>query len=185
MTDRDRADMDTALDDTRRPASENHGNPGHDTAEEVARGARLLRLRAARMTYDQIAQEEGYADKAAARNALMRALARHEAENARELRDLENMALDDDERVLRSIILNTSLSPSTRIKAIDSRVRLSARRSRLNGLDAPVAVQISAGVQAGLDDALSELETVVGEVIQMPVREVTTGEDTDDEAREA
>lgn len=156
-----------AIEDTRVPATEVQGNAGHDTALEYARGARLLRLRAARMTYAQIAQTEGYADAAGARNALIRALQRHEAENVTELRALENLALDDDERALRTIITNGELPATLRIKAIDSRTRLSARRSRLNGLDAPIQVALSAGVAADLDDALAEAEAVLvrGEVI--------------------
>ena len=161
-----RDEMDAAL-DAIPPASEAHGQAGHDTAGELARGARLLRLRAARMTYDQIATEMGYSDKAAARNALIRALQRHEAENVTELRTLENLALDADERVLRSVIQDSQAAPALRVKAIDSRTRLSARRSRLNGLDAPIQVAISAGVAADLDDALAEAEAVLvrGEVL--------------------
>lgn len=150
------------------PASTAQGNPGHDTAGELARGSRILRLRAARMTYEQIAQEMGYTDKATARNALIRALTRHEAENVTELRALENLALDDDERVLRSIIADRNAAASLRLKAIDSRTRLSARRSRLNGLDAPIQVALSAGVAADLEDALAEAEAVLvrGEVLE-------------------
>lgn len=156
-----------AIAETLPPASEAQGNAGHDAALELARGARLLRLRAARMTYEQIASEMGYADKAAARNALIRALTRHEAENVTELRTLENLALDDDERTLRGIIADRDAPSTLRIKAIDSRTRLSARRSRLNGLDAPIQVALSAGVAADLDDALAEAEAVLvrGEVL--------------------
>ena len=166
MTD-EHAALEQAIEDTLPPASEARGVPGHDSATELARGARLLRLRAARMTYEQIAAEMGYADKAAARNALIRALQRHEAENVTELRTLENLALDADERVLRGIIQDPQAPPAARIKAVDSRVRLSARRSRLNGLDAPIQVALSAGVAADLQDALAEAEAVLvrGEVL--------------------
>ena len=172
MTDETRPDTDLAatIAEVLPPASQSRGEPGHDSATEVARGARLLRLRAARMTYEQIATELGYADKAAARNALMRALARHEAENVTELRALENLALDADERVLRAMITDANVPAATRLRAIDSRTRLSARRSRLNGLDAPIQVALSAGVQADLEDALAEAEAVLvrGEVIHPP-----------------
>lgn len=170
------------------PASQSQGNPGHDSADRVARGAELLRLRMLGMSYDQIAEQAGYSDKGAARHALMRALDRHEAENAAQLRHIENLRLDADERVLRSIIGDASLSASARIRAIDSRTRLSARRARMNGLDAPVAVQISAGVAAGLEDALRELDEAVGDVLQFPGRATVPGEvldSTDDEAQEA
>ena len=166
MTDQPRDDLEEALAELP-PASELQGNPGHDTALELARGARILRLRMARMTYEQIAEAEGYSDKATARNALIRALQRHEAENVTELRALENLALDDDERTLRTIITDRNVDASLRIRAIDSRTRLSARRSRLNGLDAPIQVALSAGAQADLADALAEAEAVLvrGEVL--------------------
>lgn len=168
MTDETRPDpLAQAIEETLPPASEARGQHGHDTATELARGARLLRLRAARLSYDQIAAELGYSDRGAARNALVRALQRHEAENVTELRALENLALDDDERVLRTIIADRDLAPALRLKAVDSRTRLSARRSRLNGLDAPIQVALSAGVAADLADALAEAEAVLvrGEVL--------------------
>lgn len=174
------------------PASERQGNPGHDSALNVATGAELLRLRMLGMTYDQIAEQAGYSDKGAARHALMRALDRHEAENAAELRQIENLRLDADERVLRAIIADSNLPVSARIRAVDSRTRLSARRARMNGLDAPVAVQISAGVQAAMEDALRELDEAVGTVLEFPGRATVQGEveyvrdDTDEEeAQEA
>jgi ABC-type uncharacterized transport system ATPase subunit len=164
---RQHSELAAAIEDAHVPASEAQGNTGHDTAAEVTRGARLLRLRTARMSYQQIADAEGYADAAGARNALIRALQRHEAENVVELRALENLALDDDERVLRSLIADRDVKPAERIRAIDARTRLSARRSRLNGLDAPIQVALSAGVASDLADALAEAEAVLvrGEVL--------------------
>ena len=147
------------------PASARRGDPGHDQAAERASAIRLLTLRAGGLTYEQIAAETGYADASGARQALLRALDRHEAENAAELRTVENLRLDTDERALRAIISDRDLPPAVRIRAIDTRTRLSARRARMNGLDAPVQVAISAGVQADLEDALAEIHDLVfGEV---------------------
>lgn len=167
------------------PASQRQGNPGHDSALEVATGGELLRLRVLGMTYEQIAESAGYSDKGAARHALMRALDRHEAENAAQLRTIENARLDASERVLRGIAGDANQPAGNRIRAIDSLTRLSARRSRLNGLDAPLAVQISAGVEAQMEDALRELETVVGEVLQFPTPEPLALSGPDEEAQEA
>lgn len=164
----------TAIEDVRRPASEDHGE-NHDPAMDYARASRLLRLRAMRFTYAQIAEEEGYSGGAAARNALIRALERHEAENVRELRALENLALDEDERMLRIVIGDRSNDLAVRIRAVDARTRLSARRSRLNGMDAPVQVAISAGVQAELRDALAEVYTLVTGRDDPPPLELAAG----------
>lgn len=145
------------------PARQAQGDPGHDQAGEYLRGIKLIRLRRARLTYAQIAAEMGYYDASAARQALLRALDRHEADDARTLRILENHALDADESTLRGIIGNTQASAAERIRAVDARTRLSARRSRLNGLDAPIQVAISAGVEADLADALTDLAAILAE----------------------
>lgn len=166
-------DLTRALDETRTPATEAQGNPGHDTATEIARGARLVRLRAQGLTYEQIAEEEGYSDKGAARHALIRALKRHEAENVTELRALENLRLDTDERALRRIITSSTSKPEHLIAAVNARTRLSARRARMNGLDAPLQVALSAGVAAELADALAEAEQVFTEVVPGMVTSVT------------
>lgn len=152
--------------DTPLPASDRRGVPGQDQALDRLVGARLIRLRMMGMTYAQIATEEGYADGSGARMALLRALDRHEAENANQLRALENEAYLADQRTIRAIIGDTTQPPLTRLRAIDTRTRAAARHARLNGLDAPVQVQLSAGIAADLEDALRELEEAVvpGEV---------------------
>lgn len=142
-------------------AGERRGDPGHDQAMERANAVRLLTLRAARMTYAQIAEELGYADASGARNALLRALDRHEAENVAQLRTLENLSMDTDERALRVIIGDPATPVRERVAAIRARTQLGARRSRLNGLDAPIQVALSAGVEAELADALAEVGAVV------------------------
>lgn len=142
-------------------ASERQGDPGHDQATDRVVGIRLLTMRAAGMTYQQMADELGYASSSGARQALLRALDRHEVESAKHLRALEHEAYLSDQRVLRAIISDTSAGTSNRIKAIDARTRSSARFARLMGLDAPVQVALSVGLQAELDDALAEVRQVV------------------------
>lgn len=152
----------------------------NDLSRAAARRIRAVRLRIDGATYDQIARICGYSDKKAAWDAVHRALARTEVENVTELRQIENMRLDSDERVLRAIIADSGAKPETRIRAIDSRLRLSARRGRLNGTDAPVQVALSAGVASDLADAIREAEEVLtgfvpGEVVSSvddePLRE--------------
>lgn len=152
------------------PASEAQGQPGHDQATDLLRGNVLIRDRAAGMTYEQLANAHGYATPSGARQALLRALDRHEAEGAAQLRAIEHHAYLADQRVLRTIIADPNTPTSTRLRAIDTRTRSAARYARLMGLDAPVQVQISAGVQAELADALAELgEVIQGEVVADPL----------------
>lgn len=158
----------------RPPASVRQGQPGHDTADERANAIRILTLRVQRLTYAQIADEMGYSDAGSARHALMRALDRHEAENVTQLRTLENLGLDADERRLAAIAANPEVKPRDQISAVDAKTRLRARRARLNGLDAPVKVEVSASIQQELQAALEEYlsaargaETVTGEVTEV------------------
>lgn len=136
-----------------------------DVALVLSRVARAAELRLQRYTWQQIADECGYAGKGAACNAVLTYLRKHAHENATALREVENLKLDDDEVELLALRDDTEQEPRVRIRAIEARLRLSARRSRMNGLDAPVQVQLSAGVAAELEDALSEWEdAVAGEV---------------------
>lgn len=154
-------------------ARDRQGDPGHDQATDHLVGIGLLRDRAAGMTYAQLAEAHGYATSSGARQALLRALDRHEAERANELRAIEHHAYLADQRVLRTIISDPNKPTAQRLRAIDTRTRSAARYARLMGLDAPVQVAISAGVQADLADALAELSEVLGDTVPGEVTAVT------------
>lgn len=149
------------------PANQLVGKPGHDRAQLSEREAKALRLRRLGGTYDQIAVEMGFADASGARQLIMRALDRVVAENATHLRSLENARLDVNTQVLMGIATDAKNSAMERIRATEAYTRVSARRARLNGLDAPVQVAVSAGSLAELDDAIALFEAVVrGEVVE-------------------
>ena len=141
------------------PPSEQQGQPGHDAATGYIRAARIMRLRAAGASYAAIAEAEGYSDPATARNALIRALRRNEAENVSEMRALENERLDM--ALSRIVALLGHEDPMVRLRAADSLTRNSKRRADLNGLDAPKQVQISAGVLGELEQAYEGLRLIV------------------------
>lgn len=142
------------------PAGEQQGGRP-DIALDQMRGVALMKDKALGFTYAELAERHGYADVSGARQALLRALDRHEADSAATLRAVENERYELDQRVLRTMIGDPNLSAEKRIRAIDARTRSVARYARLNGLDAPVQVQLSAGVQAELADALEELAEVL------------------------
>lgn len=154
------------------PASTRQGD--QDQALDRATAIRLLTLRTQGLTYEQIAVEAGYSDHGAARNALMRALNRHEAENVAQLRTLENLRLDADERQLRAIVNDSEQKPAIRIRAIDARTRLSARRARMNGSDAPQQLVVSSGAYLEVQEALAALRARV-----LPDDDTVPGEVTD------
>lgn len=150
------------------PAGDMQGDPGHDQARTLARAATLMRDRALGFTYEEMAQRNGYADGSGARQALIRALTERAAENAAQLRAIENDRYELDQRALRLIIGDQTKPDGTRIRAIDARTRASARHARMNGIDAPVQVQISSGVRQELDSALQRArEVILGEVIEV------------------
>lgn len=138
-----------------------------DVFKVTSRIDRAVGLRRDCWTWQQIAEECGYADRGAAHHAVMGWLRANVGDQVNELRILENERLDADETVLRSIIEDPNLDVKSRLRAIDTRTRLSGRRSRLNGMDAPAQVAISAGVQQQLQGALQSLrEAVYGHVVE-------------------
>lgn len=130
--------------------------------EGAARAAEVSRLRVLGMTYQQIADRLGYADRSTPRRLLSRHLRAVLDENIGDLRRIENERMDIAVSALMPIISSRDTDASIRVRAIDSLVRVSARRAALNGLDAPITVS----VQNGLETALAELsDLVLGEVV--------------------
>lgn len=159
---RDRADALAAV----LPPVDN-GN-GNDVAAATARQAQAVSYRLAGLTYEQIAQQMGYTDRGSARRTVLRALAAVRDESVGDLRAVENLRLErahselwqmvvgprpGDERVDRAMWVDFD----TRLRAIDSMRRLSERRSKLNGMDAPTKIELSPGVSQELQDAIDEL----------------------------
>jgi hypothetical protein len=105
-----------------------------------------LELRKTGMTYSDIARVLGYADGTGAFQAVRRALQATMKEPAEELRTMEEARIDAALAAIWNAVLNGSYG------AIDRFIRLSERRSRLRGLDAPVQV----GLQGGLENSSTE-----------------------------
>jgi hypothetical protein len=137
------------------PASDDRGPPGHDAARAGARRIDAVQLRLAGLTYEQIAAQAGYHDKSAARHAVLRALDRVEHAAVDDLRVLENARLDRAQAAIWPAVLRGELA------AVNSFLRLSERRARLNGLDAPVRVSVADDTKAQIDALLVELTEVV------------------------
>lgn len=129
--------------------------------ESAVRDAEACTLRTAGLTYAKIAERLGYADHSAARKAVERALAATVAEPAARLRTLELNRLDAATVVAFQVLTASHVTVSNgrvimdpgnpskplvdhgpKLAAIDRIVRLSERRSRLCGLDAPVRVEV-------------------------------------------
>lgn len=97
------------------------------------RAAMALKLRAQKLTYDEIAHQCGYADRGACHKAVQRELERVVVENVEELRREECMMLD----TLHSEIWPLAIDKEnkSRLFAADRLLTISEHRRKLMGLD--------------------------------------------------
>lgn len=122
------------------------------TIENVERDAHAARLRAANMSWRQIADVLDYADESSARRAAQRALDAVPVEAAEQLRAVENARLD---------YLLEKLAPGIDggdVPSIESARKISESRRRLYGLDGPIQINMTETSQADLamQDMLNE-----------------------------
>lgn len=101
--------------------------------------ARAVELRSSGASFDRIATECGYKDRAGAHKAVMSALRKTVDEPADELRELELMRLD---RALEVAWSHMKARGPYALNAIDRVLKIGERRAALIGLDAPEKVDI-------------------------------------------
>lgn len=141
-------------------ARANGTRPGTREPEQVERDARAVELRRRHLTYQQIADELGFASKSSAYDAVRRGLADSVMETNDEVRQQELERLDDLAR--RALIVMTTKHykvngkevvqhPQTRepliddapvLRAVETLLKVMERRARLLGLDAPQQVEM-------------------------------------------
>ena len=125
---------------------------GHRNPDTVEKQRRCLDLRRAGVTYDVIAEQVGYSNAGAAYNAVRSALRATLQEPANEVRELEVDRLDRLERALWPAALNGDQG------AIDRILRISERRARLLGLDAPTKQEVEVTAYQGGTDIDKEVQ---------------------------
>lgn len=134
---------------------------------EKTRRAEALALKLAGLTYAQIGDRLQISERGA-HDLVQRTIERAENRAAAQERALENLRLDRAQMAIWPQVVAGDL------KAVDTYLRLSARRAKLNGLDVPVDVHLSISVRQEMESALAQLEqvvlggpdTVMGEVIE-------------------
>lgn len=128
--------------------------------EQAQRRREALSLILAGLTYDQTAERLGVSSSAVER-MVTATLERAENRQADELRTRENARLDRAQQAIWSKVLDGDL------KAVDTFLRISARRSKMNGLDAPAKLDLNVSIRQEMEDALNTLEATVlqGEVV--------------------
>ena len=91
---------------------------------------------------------------------VTRTLERAENLAAREMRELEGARLDRAQAAIWTQVLEGD------VKAVESFLRISQRRAKLFGLDAPTAVNVNVGIRMEMEQALDQLQKVVlGKVV--------------------
>lgn len=101
------------------------------------RDMQAMRLRIAGESYPAIAQQLGFNSKQAAFKAVNSLLKRQESEEVEEMRKIEGMRLDADYMAMN----NAAKIGEPSVIAV--RTRISERRSRLFGLDAPTKQEVT------------------------------------------
>lgn len=120
---------------------------------QYEREIKVLELRRAGGTWDEIAQLVGYTDASAARKAYLRVTDRNLRETAEDVRDLELSRLDR--------LMAPYWGPATREgdkKAAELILKIMDRRARLMGLDAPQKSQVEVVTYDGNIDFDAEID---------------------------
>lgn len=127
----------------------------------VRRRTEAVSLRLAGLSYEQIGERLGIEPRSAA-SLIRRSLRSVESATAEEQREVENARLDRAQAAIWTRVVEGDL------KAVDTFLHLSKRRAALNGLDAPMKIDLSVHVRQEMEQALEELHRVVlGEVIHV------------------
>lgn len=139
--------------------------------EAAKRAAKALRLRAMRVSYDEIARQCGYASRGAAHQAVKRALAAIPREAAKELRTSELEGLDIAERALAARLARGDL------RAIDRMLRIKDMRAKLTGL-------YEEHEDSGVDEVRAVLADFMGVAVKQTIAELDDEEQLDDESED-
>jgi hypothetical protein len=116
--------------------------------------AEVMSLLMAGMTYEQIGTRLGVTRQAVER-VVARAAQAAPDQGVTMRRYVENARLDRAQAAIWAKVLDGDH------KAISSFLAISARRARLNGMDAPMEITVSAHVRVEMEAALSELQALV------------------------
>lgn len=160
------AARDTPLDPTELDTPVGKGGESQDKALVTARQAKAVALRLSGLSYEQVATEVGYYDRGAARLAVMTALKNVQAQNVEELRELEGARLDR----LQAAVWRQAMQGD--VQSVRAVIRISERRSKLLGLDAPLKVEWTGEVDAQLGElraAMAEDGIFVVTDVDVPV----------------
>lgn len=110
-------------------------NPGRVTAAVVARRKRAIELRSLGKTYQEIADELGYASDSGAYQAIRKGMVDTLREPAEELRTLEMQRYDKLQANLWPEAMNPENTLDERMKATDRILKIMSQRAKTMGLE--------------------------------------------------
>lgn len=144
--------------------------------EVLDRETQVIALRREGLTFDQIAQRVGYADKQGAYAAYTRAVNRITAEDVHAIRMVEAERLDIATQSIWQNVL------AGEIPAVNALLKIMDRRAKMFGLDMPVKTQVEvvtydagnikanlAAIVAGLANSSTQSELASGTSTPEPV----------------
>jgi hypothetical protein len=126
--------------------------------QDAARRVQALQLRLAGLTPEQIADRMGISENGA-RLLVQRTLARATNQAVDQARQLENDRLDRAQASIWPRVIEGDL------KAIGVFLKISAERSRINGLYAPTKIDLGVSIRQEMEKALSDLDKIAEEFI--------------------
>lgn len=119
-----------------------------------ARRTKAVSMALAGLSYEQIGREMGI-NTTAAREMVARTIEDTRNYQVDQLRNVENARLDRAQAAIWSEVLKGD------VKAVNTFLRISERRAKMNGLDAPSKIQMSGSVKLEMHQALAELEDIL------------------------
>ena len=137
------------------------------TPDEADRYRKVVELRRAGWTFDEIADHVGYADRSSAKRAYDAALKRWGTAAVEEVRASEGERIDQLWRRVSTAIaqLGTDADPNELATLTNSAIRISGARRQLFGMDAPRQLEVT-GPEGGA------LRTDVGEILRERLRKL-------------
>lgn len=156
------------------PATVDQGDA--DRINALLRAAEAMRLRAMGLSWTVISERQGYSDRNGSRQLVERYATDLLAEQQEQMRATWNETHRLQLASAAAIMADPNATPLVKLRASDTITRIARSSAKLNGLDAPIRIEVGDAARAAVEQALSLLEdTVLGEVTD--VRD----EPTDDE----
>ena len=130
-------------------------NPeNHRRTEDKARRAQALSLRLSGFSWEEIGRHLNISHQGA-KSLVERTMDTATGRQVEEMRSIENARLDKAQTAIWQRVLQGDDF------AIDRFLKISAQRARINGLNAPMKVDLNVSVKHEMEQALGQLESMV------------------------